>query len=343
MVRMRLEPQDDYLHEVEEASNYNESRYYNFSSAGSGLGGWVRMGNRPNEGHAEMTVCLYLPDGRVGFMYKRPEILGNEAHDSAGLRFEVLAPYEQHRVTYEGKVCVLDHPRDMADPKEAFTANPFAPVELELDLRRVGRPWGGEPEWEEGDERVEVDPEKMFARGHTEQHMAVTGTVRVGEDAYAIDDGLGMRDHSWGPRFWQNIWWYRWLTFNLGADLGGAVTIAGVEDDETVRHAKGFIYDVDRYGDDRLITVDDATLTTDYDDEWSPLRNRLTITTDDHVYEIDGDVWSSIPLRNRREGLVTRIAEGMTRWSCEGRAGGGLTEHLDQIVDGRPVGTLVGS
>ena len=120
-------------------------------------------------------------------------------------------------------------------------------------------------------------------------------------------------------------------------------TIAGVEDDETVRHAKGFIYDVDRYGDDRLVTVDDATLTTDYDDEWFPLGNRLTITTDDHVYEIDGDVWSSIPLRNRREGLVTRIAEGMTRWSCEGRVGGGLTEHLDQIVDGWPVGTLVGS
>ncbi len=343
MVRMRLEPTDDFLHEVEEASNYNESRYYNFSSAGLGLGGWVRMGNRPNEGYAEMTVCLYLPDGRVGFMYKRPEISGNEAHDAAGLRLEVLAPYEQHRITYDGKVCVLDHPRDMADPKAAFTSNPFAPVELDLDLHRVGRPWGGEPEWEEGDERVEVDPEKMFARGHTEQHMAVIGTVRVGEETFDIEDGLGMRDHSWGPRFWQNIWWYRWLTFNLGPDLGGAVTIAGVEDDETVRHAKGFIYDVDRYGDDRLVDVDDATLTTHYDDEWFPLRNRLTITTDDHVYEIEGDVWSSIPLRNRREGLVTRIAEGMTRWSCEGRVGGGLTEHLDQVVDGRPVGTLVGS
>ena len=34
------------------------------------------MGNRPNEGYAEMTVCLYLPDGRVGFMFKRPHIEG---------------------------------------------------------------------------------------------------------------------------------------------------------------------------------------------------------------------------------------------------------------------------
>ena len=57
------------------------------------MGGWVRMGNRPNEGYAEMTVCLYLPDGRVAFNYKRPKIDGHEAHDAGGLRFEVIAPY----------------------------------------------------------------------------------------------------------------------------------------------------------------------------------------------------------------------------------------------------------
>ena len=49
--------------------NYNESRYYNFFDPRPSYGrsvagcGW---GNRPNEGYAEMTVCLYLPDGRVG-------------------------------------------------------------------------------------------------------------------------------------------------------------------------------------------------------------------------------------------------------------------------------------
>jgi len=42
------------------------------------MGGWVRMGNRPNEGYAEVTVCLYLPDGRVAFNYKRPKIDGHE-------------------------------------------------------------------------------------------------------------------------------------------------------------------------------------------------------------------------------------------------------------------------
>ena len=55
------------------------------------MGGWVRMGNRPNEGYAELTVCLYLPDGSVGFMFKRPEDRrATTQHDAGGLRFEVL-------------------------------------------------------------------------------------------------------------------------------------------------------------------------------------------------------------------------------------------------------------
>jgi len=51
-----------------------------------------------------------------------------------------------------------------------------------------------------------------------------------------------------------------------------------------------------------------------------------------------------IPLRNRRADadgnmLVTRISEGMTEWTLDdGRVGYGLSEYLDQIIDGQPVG-----
>ena len=55
-MRLRLRPEDDLMHPLEEARNFNESAYYNFSDRESGLGGWVRLGNRANEGYAEMTT-----------------------------------------------------------------------------------------------------------------------------------------------------------------------------------------------------------------------------------------------------------------------------------------------
>lgn len=340
MVKMRRNPEDDYMHQPEDATNFNESRYYNWFDPEPGMGGWVRMGNRVNEGHAELTVCLYLPDGRIGFMYKRPRITTNEAHDAGGLRFEVVEPYARHRVTYEGQVCVLENPRDMADPKAAFQGNPHLDCRLELELTAVGAAWGGEPVWEEGEERPQLDPAKMFARGHTEQHMAVAGQVAVGVESWKIGRGLGLRDHSWGPRYWQNIWWYRWLTVNLGPELGLACTIAGTEDDQ--RSVNGFLYDTRRRATNDWVRIRDVELKSEYDSDWFPKKNRAVVTTDDHVYEIEGDVWSNIPLRNRREGMVTRITEGMTRWRCEDLEGAGLSEYLDQIVDGTPVGTAQG-
>jgi hypothetical protein len=339
MVKMRRLPEDDYMHTPEDASNFNESRYYNWFDHEAGMGGWVRMGNRVNEGNAELTICLYLPDGKVAFQFKRPKITTNDEHNAGGLKFEVIKPYEEHRITYSGKVCVLDEPRDMAEPREAFTNNPHVECEIDLNLKAVGPAQGGEPEWEEGEAKPDLDPEKMFARGHTEQHMRSVGTVKVGDQTFEIKDGLGLRDHSWGPRYWQNIWWYRWLTVNLGPDLGFACTISGNE--EGGRGTHGFLYDRKRYGDDRWVPIRNVELSSDYDSEWFPKSNTVKVHTDDHVYDVTGDVWSNIPLRNRREGMVTRITEGMTKWKYADLEGAGLSEYLDQIVDDVPVGTAV--
>jgi hypothetical protein len=340
-MKIRLTPQDDYLHPLEEASNFNESRYYNFYDPGCGLGGWVRMGNRPNEGYAEMTTCFYLPSGSVAFMFGRPKIEGHTAHDAGGLKFDVVEPYVQHRIGYDGKVVLLDRPRDMEDPRAAFTDNPKVACQMDLTVKAVAKPWGGEPEAEEGESVRDVDPEKSFARGHTEQHMSSSGTVTIGDQTFNLHQALGLRDHSWGPRYWQAVWWYRWLTVNLGPDLGLATTISGTEGGR--RHVHGFLYDRKRYGDDQWVPIRDVKLSSDYDEGWYHRAVHALVTTDDAEYSVEGEVWSNIPLRNRREGLVTRITEGMTRWRCGDLQGAGLAEYLDQIIDGRPVGTREGA
>ncbi len=89
-----LLPEDEYTHKPDEAENYNESMYLNAFDLGLGGGGWFRLGNRVNEGYAEMSVCIYLPDGRVGFMYDRPAISNNDEMSAGGLRITVVKPFE---------------------------------------------------------------------------------------------------------------------------------------------------------------------------------------------------------------------------------------------------------
>ncbi len=71
-VRVRLDPQDEYMHPIEAAQNFNESMYFNVFDRADRIGGWFRLANRPNEGRGEMSCCIYLPDGRIGFMFARP-------------------------------------------------------------------------------------------------------------------------------------------------------------------------------------------------------------------------------------------------------------------------------
>ena len=80
-----LLPEDEFTHEPDPVPNYNESMYLNGFDLTQELGAWFRLGNRVNEGYAEMSVCLYLPDGRVGFMFGRPKIETNDEMKAGGL------------------------------------------------------------------------------------------------------------------------------------------------------------------------------------------------------------------------------------------------------------------
>jgi hypothetical protein len=331
-----LEPEDEYPHEPDAASNYNESMYLNAFDVDQEVGGWFRLGNRVNEGYAEMTVCVYLPGGRVGFMYARPAIESNDAMDAGGLTIEVVTPFEHLRVTYEGTVCLLDDPGQMADPRRAFKDNPMVPCSIELDFRGVSPMYGGKPVYEDGSE-IEVDAEKSFAKAHYEQHMAATGTITVDDEVLVID-GLGLRDKSWGPRYWQALHWYRWLPMVFGPDFAMMISVIGGDDPSRPPRQGGMVLEGGEYKMIRECRID-----SEWDAERYQTSMRCWVRTDEREYDVEGEVISLIPLRNRRatpdgDPMVTRITEAMTRYRCDGRDGIGMSEYLDQIVDGAPVG-----
>jgi hypothetical protein len=316
-----LVPEDDYTHPLGPEKNFNESMYFNFFDRLRRVGGFVRLGNRANEGNAEMTVTLYLPDGRVLFRFERAPISHNDAFDAGGLRFEVIEPTQRLRTRYDGKLLELREPRAMADPRKAFAESPRKRVSIDLVHEAVGPMYGGHSDREESSR----DASQQFAKAHYEQHMAVTGTLHIDDESFPIE-GFGLRDHSWGPRFWQAIHSYEWLTLNFGPDFGAMLSI--IRRDPSHERIGGVVV-----RGDQLDTVKSAKLSAEYEDNglYHKRVSALLETAKGERLDIRGEVVSFIPLRNRRDGMVTHIGEGMTEWRCGDRVGYGLSEFLRQV------------
>ncbi len=334
---VRLEPQDEYMHELGPESNFNESMYFNLFDPTHRLGGWFRIGNRANEGYAEMTVCLYLPDGRVGFQFKRAKIDNNDRFEAGGMSITVATPFEELALRYEGKVVLLTDPLEMVDPKLAFTNNPFDTCTVDVQILGRSAMFGGEPD------TPHEAPGEEFAKGHYEQLHEAVGTITAGSQSWSVQ-GFGLRDHSWGPRFWQAPWFYRWLTGNAGPDFGFMGSLVAKKNGSATQG--GFVWE-----NGKLHIIDQVDVTTDwvstakYHDK---VHATLTSSRSSRTWKIEGDAFNLIPLRNRRttpdgEALLTRISEGMTCWTVnpgtsDERIGYGLSEYLDQIIDELPVG-----
>jgi len=311
-----IQPEDDYTHPLGPESNFNESVYFNFFDRNQNRGGFIRMGNRANEGYAEMTVIIFNSDGSVYFNYKKPDIDHNDAWDAGGAKIEVITPAEEIRTVYEGSALYMQDPRDMKDPGKAFKSNPFRRIKLDLTHYGVGPMYGHVGEEGDGND---------FARSHYEQHMRVQGSLHVeGEEQALQISGHGLRDHSWGPRFWQSTPSYRWITGNFSDDLGMVLTVSN-------RGAGGLFHK-----GQELVRITDLKLSTDYEPGTSfhrALVADLTLENGDQ-HQLVGAVKSFIPLRNRRSEQVTYIGEGMTEYTLDGaHTGYGLSEYLNQPGD----------
>jgi hypothetical protein len=313
---MAVKAHDDHMHPNTGESNFNESMYFNFYDRHAKLGGFARIGNRPNERYAEVTLAVYLPDGTALFNYMRPAIADNAAFNAGGLRFDVIEPFKHLRVTYDGTAVYLAQPLELEDPRRAFTSNPHKPVQLELDYYGLSPMYGGEADMS--------NAEMVFAKGHTEQHVKATGHITIDGKATPLN-ALGLRDHSWGPRSWQSPKFYRWLTCEFDESFGfmgsQIVTQNGFE------LLTGFVF---KDGENHFVN------TWDIHTDWAGEGHyhdciRATLQTGIGELAITGKVLTMLPLRNRRDGKVTRISEGLTEWRCGAHVGYGLSEYLDQM------------
>ena len=330
MSAYRLSESDEYNHTPSADSNFNESVYVNGFDLKSRSGGWMRIGNRANEGHAEAQVCMYLPDGRIACQFQRPDIQTNQGFAAGGLEYRVDEPLRKVTMDYTGDLLVLDNPQLLRNPGELFRTAPRSPARIHYALEATSPLHGGEPL----SDTQETLYGRDFSLGHFYQHMRTRGWLEIGDERWELD-GLGWRDHSWGPRYWTNIYYYRLLLANFGHDRAMMLLKITGRDGRTRRH--GVLQFDGEYED-----ITDLDIITDWTADKDPRAIRLGVRTAARAATMTGEILTLAPLRNRRkvgdEMLQSRIAEGLTRWQWDDREGIGVTEYIEFLEDGEPVG-----
>jgi hypothetical protein len=325
-----MRPQDEMTHAPDASINFNESVYTNGFDTASPVGGWMRLGNRVNEGYAELSVCIYLPDGRIACQFQRPSITSNDRFDAGGLSYAVAEPLKKVSMTFDGEMLIVDDPDALRDPKTLFANGVKVPGHVHWIHEAESPVHGGEPV----STAVPTMYGRDFSRGHFNQHGRVRGEIKVGSDTFPID-GRGWRDHSWGPRYWQAIYFYRLFLANF--PNGDGFMLLKITDPNGVTRRVGVLLVGGAYED-----ILDMDLSTQWSDKKDPQRVDIGVRTANRKAIITGEIVRLAPLRNRRKAngvtLESRIAEGFTRFTWDGRQGYGMTEYIERIEDGKLAG-----
>jgi len=325
-----MRPEHEFTHQPDSSVNFNESVYTNAFDPKGEFGGWMRLGNRVNEGYAELSVCLYLPDGRIACQFQRPAITSNDRHEAGGIKYTVNEPLKSVTMSYDGELIIVDDPEDLRNPQELFAKGPRLPGHASWTHVAESPVHGGEPV----DDTVQTMYGRDFSLGHFNQHSRAKGVIKVGDQSWEID-GHGWRDHSWGPRYWQAIYFYRLFLANF--PNGDGFMLLKITDQAGNVRRQGVLLVDGQYEE-----VMDFEVQTDWTDKQDPAFVRLGVMTAKRKVRIDGEILNLAPLRNRRkteEGvLVSRVAEGFTRFTWGDQVGYGMTEYIERIEDGKIVG-----
>lgn len=322
---------DEATHPVGTQINWNESRYIDFWDPVQRIGGWFRIGNRPNANYAEMSACINLPDGRTAFMFNRPKITGNTLK-SGDLGWEIVDPWKTSKVSYHGELMILDDPWTLVEPKAVFQSAPR--VQASIDLVAHGQGLGSIM----GHDQDHID--LIFLPGqadfHTQNLIATTGTVKVGDQSWSVN-GRGCADHSWGPRNWHAKIYLRWIIASIDDDHG-FMLVRGVGPNKKTR--SGFVWDAGKFH-----IVDDFDMKNEYADapNYELKKTSLVIKSGGRQWTAVGTPQDWLPLRHKQtnekgEPALLRIVKSPTDWIIDGRKGAGMCEWHDLMVDGKPVG-----
>jgi hypothetical protein len=286
---------------------WSDSFYFGGGN-GQGLAFYSRVGRRPNENVTEGALGLWLP-GR-GFLLSFARTgLGDEI-EAGPVHYECALPLALWEIRFDGAGRLYERAEHIATHRDDYET-----VEIRAALRFTA--WCDPLSFRSG-------LTEGVASAHYEQPGSVAGTIEVGGHRHPLA-GRGMRDHSWGVRNWQGVPYWRW--FGLIADPDNFVVLNNVGTRDGGEVAGGFMM-----RDGELAPIEACETESELDPELGCQRSFVARARDAAGREttLTGRATEVAPLRQRRDGRLTHVNEGLTEYEWEGRRGTGISEYLIQ-------------
>ena len=325
--------QDEFQHPVGPEEQWNESYYFNLYDPDARIGGFARIGIRPNEGTIDGALLLFLPDGSLAVTRQLGEQTENtDEIEVGGIRFERVDPLKAWRVTWAGTAAVMPRPEEMVNPGGPSGIE-FREIAVDLAFTCLSEPVSGREAEEVSEATKELGVDLVL--GHFEQAGRWSGSITIQGTEHAFS-GYGNRDKSWGVRDWQGPSHWRWFSANFGDDLAlGAVRIGFGEKEIQ----SGWLW---REGAPALRFTGVEVKTELADDGITQVRSILDLCDENgETHHLEGELLSVAPLPQAKDGRRTLINEGLARWTYDDRVGYGISEYLHQLDDaGAPVAAI---
>jgi hypothetical protein len=289
---------------------WSDSFYFG-GGDGQGLAFYSRVGRRPNEGVTEGALGIWLPG--QGFLLTFARTGLGESIAAGPVNFECALPLRLWEIGFEGGGRLFERAEHIATDRERYET-----VEVHGALRFMA--WGDPLSFRSG-------LAEGVATSHYEQPGSIAGTIEVGGRRHALA-GRGMRDHSWGVRDWQAVPYWRW--FGMIADPDNFLVLNNVGTRGGREVAGGFLM-----RDGVVAPIEACETESEMDPELGCQRSFVARARDATGREttLSGRAIEVAPLRQRRDGRLTHVHEGLTEYDWEGRRGTGISEYLVQRED----------
>ena len=302
-----LTADDEGFHSPGPEEQWSDSLYFG-GGDGRGTAFYTRIGRRPNEGRVEGALGIWLADGRFVLAFGRDADRDEIA--CGPVAYECGLPFELWRLRVDGVGRAFARAEDVAVARDDFEE-----VELGGELRFCA--------WMEPFSFASGLTDGVASR-HYEQPGSISGVLEVGGERVPLA-GAGMRDHSWGVRDWQGVPYWRW--FGMLVDPDNFLLVNNVGTADGGETAGGCLM-----SGGTLAPIVACETESELDPELGCQRRFTARARDDLGRDavLEGEAVSVAPLRQRRDGRLTHVNEGLTRLRWDGREGWGISEYLVQ-------------